>query len=157
MDLDHLKQILDLVRSTIWPNSRRTRRTELKIRKDAPGAPAFPPPSRVIPAVPRQAAQPSDAIRATPPRRFRPTRRKKSSSRWSNRQSSAPSTVRRSWPRRRSWRSVVVKKGQCLHHRGDEVDERDRLEMTARSSTHVETGHPVQHGERLFAIRPTGL
>ena len=161
MDLDHLKQILDLVRAARSVRVRdRTRRTAAQ---DPEGRLAGRAAAAAGPAAVEAAAAGAAAARAgrrlpgtggRTARTPRPTSRKKSSSPSSNRRSSAPSTVRRS-RRRPSFVEIgsIVKKGQvlCIIEAMKLMNEIDSEYDGEIVNVYVENGQPVQYGERLFA------
>jgi predicted PhzF superfamily epimerase YddE/YHI9 len=49
----------------------------------------------------------------------------------------------------------AVDRASALHHRIDEADERNRIEIAGTVVAKLmETAGPVEYGEALFAIRP---
>ena len=160
MDLDELKQILDLVREhELAEFEIEHDGVKLRLRKHAAGqwrgagaAGAADAVSRRRRAAPRPRAGRRGG--AAPVLDRRPTRT--SSWRSSSRRSSARSTARPSPAPRRSSRSAqTVKKGQvlCIIEAMKLMNEIDSEYDGEVVNVYVENGQPVQYGERLFAIR----
>ena len=167
MDLEQLKQILDLVRAhELSEFEIEQEGLRLKIRKDAAGCRRSSCTCSRAAGVRRACrgrvpagATPSGARRAAdgPSRsRSRRTSTPTSSSPSSSRRSSAPSIDRRSRARRRSSDvGTAVKKGQvlCVIEAMKLMNEIDSEYDGEIVNVYVENGQPVQYGERLFAIR----
>ena len=162
MDLDNLKQILELVRQhDLSEFEIEHEGLKLKIRKDARAASSAP----AVPPIPASGGAVSTAAGPTP----------------SPAQAGAPDSeadgveevelavvkspivgtfYRSSEPSAPPFVEIgsVVKKGQvlCIIEAMKLMNEIDSEYDGEIVNVYVETGHPVQYGERLFAIRTTG-
>jgi acetyl-CoA carboxylase biotin carboxyl carrier protein len=156
MDLDQLKQILDLVRQhELTEFEVEHDGLRLKIRKDAAGpaaavhavpiasgapAPAAPPPSAVAPAAPAAAPPNAEGIELAIVK-----------------SPIVGTFYRASEPDAASFVEVgsQVKKGQvlCIIEAMKLMNEIDSEYDGEIVNIYVENGQPVQYGERLFAVR----
>jgi acetyl-CoA carboxylase biotin carboxyl carrier protein len=162
MDLDNLKQILELVRQhDLSEFEIEHEGLRLKIRKDAARAASSAP--AVPPALPSGGAVPTPGPTPSP-----------SSVGGSDSETDAAEEIelavvkspivgtfyRAPEPGAASFVEVgaTVKKGQvlCIIEAMKLMNEIDSEYDGEIVNVYVETGHPVQYGERLFAIRTTG-
>ena len=165
MDLDHLKQILDLVRQhDLSEFEIEHEGLRLKIRKDAPGSAL---------AVSGQASSAPGGTGATASAASGPTPSASSAADGMT-LADAPEEVefavvkspivgtfyRSPEPAAAPFVEIgsVVKKGQvlCIIEAMKLINEIDSEYDGEIVNVYVETGHPVQYGERLFAIRTSG-
>jgi len=162
MDLDNLKQILELVRQhDLSEFEIEHEGLRLKIRKDAARAASSAP--AVPPALPSGGAVPAPGPTPSP-----------SSVSGSDSETDAAEEIelavvkspivgtfyRSAEPSAPPFVEIgsVVKKGQvlCIIEAMKLMNEIDSEYDGEIVNVYVETGHPVQYGERLFAIRTTG-
>ena len=162
MDLDNLKQILELVRQhDLSEFEIEHEGLKLKIRKDAArgpsAAPAVPPtliagavatPAGPTPSPPASGASDSEADAAEEVE-VAVVKSPIVGTFYRSPEPSAPPFVEI---------GSVVKKGQvlCIIEAMKLMNEIDSEYDGEIVNVYVETGHPVQYGERLFAIRTTG-
>ena len=165
MDLDNLKQILDLVRQhDLSEFEIEHEGLKLKIRKDAarggvqrsrrpahrrpPAAPSSAAPAGPTPSAPSAAAPDSEAD-APEEVELAVVKSPIVGTFYRSAEPAAPPFVEI---------GSVVKKGQvlCIIEAMKLMNEIDSEYDGEIVNVYVETGHPVQYGERLFAIRTTG-
>jgi acetyl-CoA carboxylase biotin carboxyl carrier protein len=165
MDLDHLRQILDLVRQhDLAEFEIEHEGLKLKIRKDAArgaasapaaqavltsgGAAATAAPAGPAPSTPSPAAEDSDAD-APEEVELAVVKSPIVGTFYRSSEPAAPPFVEI---------GSVVKKGQvlCIIEAMKLMNEIDSEYDGEIVNVYVETGHPVQYGERLFAIRTIG-
>jgi acetyl-CoA carboxylase biotin carboxyl carrier protein len=163
MDIDNLKQILELVREhDLSEFEIEHEGLKLKIRKDAAreasSAPAVPPipasggavstPAGPTPS-PAQAGAPDSEADAAEEVELAVVKSPIVGTFYRSSEPSAPPFVEI---------GSVVKKGQvlCIIEAMKLMNEIDSEYEGEIVNVYVETGHPVQYGERLFAIRTTG-
>ena len=162
MDLDNLKQILELVRQhDLSEFEIEHEGLRLKIRKDAaraassapvvppsltPGAVSTPPAPTPSPPPPGAADPEADAAEEV---ELAVVKSPIVGTFYRSSEPSAPPFVEI---------GSVVKKGQvlCIIEAMKLMNEIDSEYDGEIVNVYVETGHPVQYGERLFAIRTTG-
>jgi acetyl-CoA carboxylase biotin carboxyl carrier protein len=160
MDFNQLKQILNLVDEYgLAEFEIEHEGLRLKVRKDSAGvAPVVP---AAAPAPPLAVAPAGGSASAAPPAAAVEGKTESANAVDAEIDLAvvkSPSSARSTALRAR--RPVVCRhrhdrqKGGWLHHRGDEIDERDRLRCDGEIvNIYVENGQSVQCGEQLFAIK----